>query len=313
MESQNNWNTEDSISYELLSFVAVFFLFSLFGIIIILVELDAEEKILDRILLEQFLYISIISTVLSLIQLIRYFYKLNLVGQPSEKDYSPIRAYQLRGGNVIDFYHLHEKLVLRGDPTFQKLQAKYQRNSAYFSFFCILGGVIVILFLNRSRGNSSNPHFTLEIIISGLIYIAFLIFMLIRLVKLANRKRTTLEIRSNEFNQYLDKLGINIHTNPITRRQLEIREFLELTNFLQKFYQNHFRNYLGILFILVIITSIGIILRFSGQSTLMFRRIGFALIILSAIGFAINHARFMMKRELYLMTRYTLSSYFMLI
>lgn len=312
-DAQKSTDFEETISYELLSFVAVFFLFSLFGVIILLVEMDSHNPLFDKMVLEQLLYISIISTVLSLVQLIRYFYKINLIGQPGEKDYSPIRAYQLRGGNVVDFYHLHEKLVLKGDLTYQELQQKYQRNSAYFSFFSILGGIAVVIILNKIGANSPRPAFSLEFVISGLIYLAFLVIMLIRLVKLAKRKKNTLAIKSQEFNQYLDKIGINLHSNPLTRKQMEIREFLELTNFLQNFYRNHFRSYLGSLFFLLIFTAVGMILRFSADSTLLFRRIGFALILISALGFAINHARFMMKRELYLMTSYTLKSYFMLI
>ncbi|MCF2140490.1 MAG: hypothetical protein K9W44_10600 [Candidatus Lokiarchaeota archaeon] len=313
MESNNSPNSDEPISYELLTFVAVFFLFSLFGIVILLVELDSSTTLLDRSILEQFLLLAIVSTVLSLIQLVRFFYKINLLSQPDEKDYSPTRAYQLRGGNVIDFYHLHQKFVLKDDPTFQALQEKYHRNSAYFSFLCIIAGVFIIIFLNRTKNHAPRPHFLIEIIISTSIFLALLIFVIARLVRLSNQKRFTLQIHSLEFNNYLDKMGINIHSNPITRRQLEIREFLELANFLQKFYQDHFQSYLKILFYLLLLCIVGIIMRFSGDSTRLFQRIGFALIIFSAIGFAINHSRFMMKRELYLMTRYTLSSYFMMI
>lgn len=306
-------NLEEPISYELLTFTVVFFLFSLFGTILIWIELESDNPMFSRFFLTQFLMISVLSMALSLVQLGRFFYKINLASTPTEEDYIPPRVYQLRGANVVDFYHLHQKFVLKDDPTFLNIRQKYQRNSAYFSFLCVMAGILIVIYLNRTDYISERPKFIVEIVVSGIVYIGVIIFFIFRLIKLSRKKKFNLQIHSLEFNEYLDKLGVNLHSNPINKKQVEIREFLELANFLQKYYQNYVRTYLKYLFNFVLFAGIGILLHFSSQSPVIFRKIGFAFILFSAIGFAINHSKFMMKRELYIMTRYILNSYFMMI
>ncbi|TFH29195.1 MAG: hypothetical protein E4G98_04255, partial [Promethearchaeota archaeon] len=141
----------EQFSYELLTLTFVFLLFSLFGTVLLLIELESENPFLDKAFLQQFLFISILSTVLALVQIIRFFYKINIASPPAAEDYFPPKVYQLRGANVVDFYHLHQKFILKDDPTFLKLKEKYQRNSAYFSFFCILAGISIVIYFNRAN------------------------------------------------------------------------------------------------------------------------------------------------------------------
>ncbi|MHA1519012.1 MAG: hypothetical protein ACTSRK_02400, partial [Promethearchaeota archaeon] len=304
-----NPTEQEEFSYELLTFTFVFLLFSLFGTVLIWIELESETPLLDRAFLQQFLFISLISNVLALIQLIRFFYKINIASPPSAEDYFPPKVFQLRGANVVDFYQLHQKFIMKDDQTFKKLKEKYQRNSAYFSFFSIVIGILIIIYFNRENYVVDRPKVLIEIFASSSIFLVLVGFMLFRLSKLSRHKRESLQIHSLEFNEYLDKYGVNLHTNPITKKQAELREFLELANFLQKYHQNYIRVYLKYLFNFLVFGCVGLILRFNYQSTELFQKIGFAMVFFSGIGFAISHSKFVLKRELHLMTKYVLNSY----
>ncbi len=306
-------NEQEQFSYELLLFTFVFLLFSLFGTVLIWIEIESESPFLDRAFLQQFLFISILSTVLALVQIIRFFYKINIASPPSAQDYFPPNIYQLRGANVVDFYQLHQKYILKDDTSFLKLREKYQRNSAYFSLIGVLVGILIIIYFNRENYVLDRPKFFIEIAVSSTIYLVMVAGMLFRLFKLSKQKRNTLQIHSLEFNEYLDKLGVNLHTNPITKRQAELREFLELANFLSKYYQNYIRIYIKFLLNFLVFGSVGMFLRFSPQSPELFQLIGLALVFFSGIGFAVTHSKFVMKRELYLMCELSLNSYFMMV
>ncbi len=114
----------------------------------------------------------------------------------------------------------------------------------------------------------------------------------------------------------MDLTGISPATDYFviaTGKMHSVREFLELANFLSKYYQNYIRIYLKFLLNFLVFGSVGMFLRFSPQSPELFQLIGLALVFFSGIGFAVTHSKFVMKRELYLMTRYTLNSYFMMV